>query len=359
MLRCVPDGTVSLGEACSRGPAGETTGYDDCIAALYCIDGACQDVCGPYEDSTAVCPTGFACTRYADTFSNADEDPAAGICNPACDPLTQTKSLTPTEGWGTRNGCYVLTSQTTTIVVYARAGTVAHDEDVVGPGYRMRAYRARSPAGRTRRRRAWSAAACVASSTSTRARTPRSRLAKRRSRRPISTPVRTPGARHRRVTEQTARAVATSGRASLHRALAVQQHVRLVLRAQRLPVRLEQRPHAGSPIPTLHLADHHRVADRRPTAQRRGVLLVRGGAASDAPERHPQHQGPALAIRAAARSPRRSQPSISLKQTARGGSASSSCCGSLEFIAPPVAGNPGTRSSSFRGAGRTSQSGRA
>ena len=36
---CVPDGTVSVGQACARGAAGPQTGYDDCAAGLDCFDG--------------------------------------------------------------------------------------------------------------------------------------------------------------------------------------------------------------------------------------------------------------------------------------------------------------------------------
>jgi hypothetical protein len=135
-LGCVPDGTVALGGACMVGPVGETTGFDNCSAGLYCINSVCQDVCGFDGSANAACQTGFNCTRYSDTFANGEDDPVAGICNPGCDPLTQTKTGTnPPAGCGANMGCYMLTSQTETIAVCAGAGMFMHNQDITGPAY--------------------------------------------------------------------------------------------------------------------------------------------------------------------------------------------------------------------------------
>lgn len=135
-LGCVPDGTVALAGACTVGAVGETTGYDNCVAGLYCINSVCQDICGFDGSANAACQTGYNCTRYADTFANGEDDPVAGICNPGCDPLTQIRSgSNPPAACGTNMGCYMLTSQTETIAVCASAGMVMHNTTITGPAY--------------------------------------------------------------------------------------------------------------------------------------------------------------------------------------------------------------------------------
>jgi len=135
-LGCVPDGTVALGGACTVGAVGETTGYDNCSAGLYCINSVCSDVCGFDGSANAACASGYNCTRYSDTFANGEDDPVAGICNPGCDPLTQIKSGTsPPAACGANMGCYMLTSQTETIAVCAGAGMVMHNADITGTAY--------------------------------------------------------------------------------------------------------------------------------------------------------------------------------------------------------------------------------
>jgi len=131
---CVPDGTVDAGAACTDGEPGETTGYDNCKAGLICI-GTCKDICGFDGSANAACATGEACTRYADTFSNGDEDPIAGACNPTCDPLTQTRMVAgnpnPTD-CGTNQGCYLLATSADTIAVCASAGMPTHNQPIPG-----------------------------------------------------------------------------------------------------------------------------------------------------------------------------------------------------------------------------------
>lgn len=133
-VACVPDGTVALGAACTVGAVGETTGYDNCAAGLYCINSVCQDICGFDGSANAACQTGYNCTRYADTFANGMDDPIAGICNPGCNPLTQLSTAT-NQACGNMMGCYMLTSQTETIAVCAGAGMVQHNADITGPAY--------------------------------------------------------------------------------------------------------------------------------------------------------------------------------------------------------------------------------
>jgi|GEM_PF-5733795 len=130
-LGCVPDGTVDFGGACLIGAAGETTGFDNCKAGNYCIDRVCRDVCGFDNAAGAACATGFNCTRYADTFSNGDEDPSAGICKESCDPLTQT--ITGGGTCGAMQGCYLLSDATHSYAVCASAGTLTHGQAIPPP----------------------------------------------------------------------------------------------------------------------------------------------------------------------------------------------------------------------------------
>ena len=61
VIRCVPNGSVPIGGACVYGAAGETTGYDDCVAGAICWFGACAELCAGSPDSCTaplVCTTG-------------------------------------------------------------------------------------------------------------------------------------------------------------------------------------------------------------------------------------------------------------------------------------------------------------
>ena len=83
-IACVPDGTVALGGACSSGGA---SGTDDCKKGLACVNGSCRTICDPAVDS---CDANHACSTYAGLFASSNVQPAAGVCDPACNPLTQT-----------------------------------------------------------------------------------------------------------------------------------------------------------------------------------------------------------------------------------------------------------------------------
>lgn len=92
-LGCVPDGTVALGGACSIGPAGPTTGYDDCKKGLACVNLSCKTICDPFAPPSAVgaCDAKHACVTYGGVFQSSGSPPFAGVCEPACDPLTQQR----------------------------------------------------------------------------------------------------------------------------------------------------------------------------------------------------------------------------------------------------------------------------
>lgn len=129
-LACVPDGTVATGGACLHGPVGEHTGFDNCAAGNVCIGGECHDICSFDGDPAGACAPGFHCSGHANLFGNSDDDPLYGACAPQCDPVTQT--LPDGDRCGPGQGCYVLTSTTTTISVCAHAGSIAHDQPITG-----------------------------------------------------------------------------------------------------------------------------------------------------------------------------------------------------------------------------------
>lgn len=130
-LGCVPDGSVPLGGACLKGPPGETTGFDDCQVGGVCAGGVCEDICGFEAGPGAACPGGYLCTPRSGLFRDGEGETRFGVCAPSCDPLTQA---TPDGGTcAAGQGCYVLTSASTTIAVCARAGTVGHGQPLAGP----------------------------------------------------------------------------------------------------------------------------------------------------------------------------------------------------------------------------------
>lgn len=53
-ITCVPDGNVPVGGACTNGPPGIDTGYDDCARGALCVDGVCRAFC----DADTPCATG-------------------------------------------------------------------------------------------------------------------------------------------------------------------------------------------------------------------------------------------------------------------------------------------------------------
>jgi hypothetical protein len=103
------------------------TGYDACVAGSVCINTTCQPTCS-LNDPNSCGPTG-ACTAYSGLFANEPDSPATGACVATCDPLAMLPC--PTAG----QGCYVLTSSTTSIAVCAGAGTVMHGQAITGTAY--------------------------------------------------------------------------------------------------------------------------------------------------------------------------------------------------------------------------------
>jgi hypothetical protein len=81
-VQCAPDGTMALGERCTRNPPGPS-GYDDCMNGLFCVvptstgvQGTCAMICdhaGGWPDCTGPA----LCTAQAPIFG---QPPVAGLC---------------------------------------------------------------------------------------------------------------------------------------------------------------------------------------------------------------------------------------------------------------------------------------
>lgn len=120
---CVPDGSVAEGGACTTGPAGATTGYDDCARGLHCRDGACARVC---DSAIATSCGAQACALYA-SFGNPDGE-TAGLCTPVCDLVTQQRPDGSTCGAGM--GCYLVGA---TSVCATAMSALTQGQEVTGP----------------------------------------------------------------------------------------------------------------------------------------------------------------------------------------------------------------------------------
>ncbi len=83
---CAPAGGKVAGQACTMGPDGATTGFDDCAKGLSCVSGVCRTICDTTTEAT--CSAVQACTRYAGLFADSS---GLGVCDPTCDPLTQVR----------------------------------------------------------------------------------------------------------------------------------------------------------------------------------------------------------------------------------------------------------------------------
>jgi hypothetical protein len=103
-IACVPDGTAAIGEACTSGAPGPTTGFDTCAAGGYCIASVCSEICTEAPDS---CAEGSSCTVYTNLF-----DAMTGACSFNCNPVTQERATDNAPACGSPNvadptlGCF-------------------------------------------------------------------------------------------------------------------------------------------------------------------------------------------------------------------------------------------------------------
>jgi hypothetical protein len=147
---CVADGTVPTGGACTYGMSGVLTGFDDCVGGNICLaprtaenaTGTCKEICS-LADASNPCAEDFACGAYQKYFSNnSDDTPLAGVCDPTCNPLTNTRDsddapacgdATPTDQTDAGSvSCYGLPSRNTNPTTFRCSGII--DEDANTPG---------------------------------------------------------------------------------------------------------------------------------------------------------------------------------------------------------------------------------
>jgi hypothetical protein len=110
-VACVPVGEgIPIGEECQRSAPGPGGGIDECVEGAVCLDNECKQICDHYGGDPA-CDVNHACTVYADLFETSGSA-IAGVCDPACDPLTQDLNVgNDTEACGSEPtnptlGCY-------------------------------------------------------------------------------------------------------------------------------------------------------------------------------------------------------------------------------------------------------------
>lgn len=107
---CVDDGTVEAFGTCTRQPPA-AGGADDCKAGNICLSGMCKPICDT-NGGEPVCPTNYACVRYADVLEDGGGNSLGGACEPGCDPLTQKLLVGGGEACGSPDpaaptlGCY-------------------------------------------------------------------------------------------------------------------------------------------------------------------------------------------------------------------------------------------------------------
>jgi hypothetical protein len=117
-IGCAPDGTAAVGAACMYGAPG-ATGFDNCAKGSVCGNyrggaGTCKQICDQ-QGGMPACDAQHVCVTYAGLFSTGSMTPAAGgVCDLACDPMTDNDydgsgagvKTTMTCGANAAVGCY-------------------------------------------------------------------------------------------------------------------------------------------------------------------------------------------------------------------------------------------------------------
>lgn len=146
---CVPVGNVAEEGQCTWGATGETTGFDNCAAGLYCLADA--NVSGSMGRCKKLCDTAVAdscgefgnCINYIDQLELVGQDTAvAGLCNPTCNPLTQKLDTNGADRCGDGTvapadpilGCYGFASDDANPSKFSCAGAGTREIDSVFPG---------------------------------------------------------------------------------------------------------------------------------------------------------------------------------------------------------------------------------
>lgn len=108
-IGCAPVGSVARGGACMYGMPG-ATGYDNCGKGDVCVSRLCKQICDP-NGGMPTCGPNFSCGTYDGLFgpSGSTTPPAAGACDPTCNPLDDNKFGKATRAGSAcaaNQGCY-------------------------------------------------------------------------------------------------------------------------------------------------------------------------------------------------------------------------------------------------------------
>jgi hypothetical protein len=88
---CVPGGEIPNDGECTTARAGVNEGADACATGTLCVRGRCKPICDPQlveGSALGACTANYSCSRYEGYFDSGGAA-GAGVCEPACDPLTQ------------------------------------------------------------------------------------------------------------------------------------------------------------------------------------------------------------------------------------------------------------------------------
>lgn len=118
-IACALDGNVDVNGGCQFA-SNAAGGYDDCRKGEICdappnvdmAQGTCRAICDSKAASgtSGACPTNYACLTYGGLWNLA----TVGLCNPTCNPLTQTRDYDGAAACGSSDsgspsmGCYGL-----------------------------------------------------------------------------------------------------------------------------------------------------------------------------------------------------------------------------------------------------------
>lgn len=112
-IGCAPVGSIRIGEPCETPPPGPW-GYDACTRGAVCHAGTCKEICD-HDGGAAGCGRGRVCMGHPELVVSGTL--LAGVCEPACEPLTQVggdgaQACGATDPAAPDRGCYGYSSFT-------------------------------------------------------------------------------------------------------------------------------------------------------------------------------------------------------------------------------------------------------
>ncbi len=87
-LGCATAGGAAIGAKCTFSNA-DHSGFDSCATGGFCIGGICEQICDN-TGTAKTCDSAHSCGTYEGVFGPPGGTDIAGVCDPTCDPLTQS-----------------------------------------------------------------------------------------------------------------------------------------------------------------------------------------------------------------------------------------------------------------------------